>query len=67
MKRYKRSGFDKYKKEIEDLLATGITKRSAWKIISSRMQEHERLSYPTFLYFIRNRVDRVTKKPYLDN
>jgi polyphosphate kinase 2 (PPK2 family) len=51
--RRKRSGFDKYKEEIEKILATGITKRSAWKIISSMMKEHERLSYQAFLHFLK--------------
>jgi len=54
-KRNKRSGYDKYKKEIEELLRIGITKRSCWKLINNRMREYERLSYQAFLNFLQKR------------
>ncbi|WP_456370509.1 hypothetical protein [Thermodesulfatator atlanticus] len=54
-KRNKKSRYDEFYEEIKYFLEIGLTKRSAWKIINSRLADFERLSYPTFLHFLKTK------------
>ncbi|MDD2975071.1 MAG: hypothetical protein PHH92_10745 [Aliarcobacter skirrowii] len=39
---------DFYEKEIKELVDTGASLRSIWKIICSKMPTDNKVSYPTF-------------------
>ncbi len=53
--RNKKSRYDEFYEEIKYFLEIGLTKRSVWKIINSRLPDFERLSYPTFLHFLKTK------------
>ncbi len=51
------SVLDLYKDEIEKLIQMGVSVRSAWRIISSKMNEETKITYNGFYrYCRRNKI-----------
>lgn len=51
-----KSRIEKYKSEIIELIKIGISVRSAWKIINSKISDDEKISYNAFLNFINKNI-----------
>lgn len=47
-----KSKMEKYKEEIKQLIQTGISTRSAWKIINSKLHDDGKISYNAFSHFV---------------
>ena len=51
-----KSKMEKYKSEIIELIKIGISVRSAWKIINSKISDDGKISYNAFLHFINKNI-----------
>ena len=47
-----KSRMEKYRKEIKELIKIGISVRSAWKIINSKINLDRKISYTAFYHFV---------------
>lgn len=47
-----KSRMEKYRKEIRELIKIGISVRSAWKIINSKINLDRKISYTAFYHFV---------------
>lgn len=51
-----KSRMEKYKGEIIELIKIGVSVRSAWKIINSKISDDGKISYNAFLHFINKNI-----------
>ena len=47
-----KSRMEKYKGEIIELIKIGVSVRSAWKIINSKISDDGKISYTAFFHFV---------------
>lgn len=53
MAKKSKSRMEYFKDEIKELIIIGVSVRSAWKIINNKLPDYAKVSYNSFLHYVK--------------